>query len=570
MGLSPRGGDNTVFRMRVEKEWRLPVPGETLRAPVFWILGPLLFGVAVHGWWSPRGDAWEYWLIAVLMFGLGAKFADGIAVLGLIAGGGFLLGLGTGAVIRPPDAVLEWRDLPPREATLDLELSRVQEQEYDSFAGFSGWATVLDAPDVVREVVGCRVWFGGTVRDPGAIPARGSVVRVRGVLKGFAGADGGFEEGLFQSGYWFGIGRVTVLELLEEPGSWAVFLNGLADRIQASLKEGMSEENRYMALHTSIMLGWKHLVDPDLREQFRLTGVIHVMAVSGLHVGMVLIVVWRIARLARMGPKLSLVVALGISLLHVLVTGAPPSAVRAYLMAVILSLGPLFGRRYDPISAITVSALLVAVLFPNQIVSVGFHLSYLVVGAIVLWAMPILQWMDRVRKDMAEPEMPADEDVAGEIRMAGLVRGLVFWLVGLFVVGVAAFVVSVPLTIDDFGTLPWMALLINPVVVPLASIVMLQGVLSVGFGLIGLGAVSGFINHGAWVCLAAMEEMVGWAASLGVNQTGIDFPVDGEGLVLSSVILFLMLAIPPVRSGRLRWGALIPVVAGLASVWLAQ
>lgn len=560
----------SVKGMRVEKEWRLPVAGETLRAPAFWILGPLLLGVAVYGWMVPVGQPWIYAAVGALAFAGALGTTRFRIALIWIALGGFALGLGTGAEIRAPAEVWDWKDLPPREVTVDLQLSRVQEREHGDFFGFSGSGTVVAAPDVVSEVVGRRVWFGGTMEDRGQVPERGATVRVRGVLSGYAGATGGFEEGLFQSGYCFGIGRMVVLENLEPPGPWARFLNRLAERVQWSLRQGVQGENGYSALQTSIMLGWKHLVDPEIREQFRITGVIHVMAVSGLHVGMVLVVVWRIARLARFGPRGSLCIGLGVSLLHVLVTGAPPSAVRAYMMAVILSLGPLFGRRYDPVSAITVSALLVAVCFPHQVVSVGFHLSYLVVGAIVLWAMPVLQWMDGVRQRMEDPRMPVDGDLEREIGILRRLRGAVFWIVGLFVVGLAAFVVSVPLTIDDFGTLPWMALLVNPIVVPLASIVMLQGVLSVGFGLIGLGWVSGFINHGAWVCLAAMEGIVGWAAVHGWNRTGIGFPFQGEGLLISAGILVLMVAVPPVQEGRLRGWALVPLIAGLGSVLLAS
>ncbi|MGF1531731.1 MAG: ComEC/Rec2 family competence protein [Puniceicoccaceae bacterium] len=552
--------------MAISREIQLPLGAETMRAPTAWILGGLFAGLMTAGLVDGWGWAGWFYLLAGFHFGWLALRSEAGAWWLTLAG--FWLGAGLAFETRAPKGAVEWTTLPAREAEAAVRLGVVREMEWENGRSWFcvGKVEAID-PDLV-EVVGARVWISGRLTNDQARPVEGSLLRMKGILSGLAGAEEGFEQGLFRSGVYFRINRIHILNTVEEADFFRTFLSTVTARVDCSLRAGSEGKEHLADLMTSVMLGWKHRVASEVRDRFRTTGTIHVMAVSGLHVGMVLLVVWRLCLLMRIGQRKSIVLALVVSLLHVLVAGSPPSAVRAFMMALVLSLAPVLKRRYDPVSAIAVSALLVAVIFPQQLRTIGFQLSYLVVTGIVLYAMPILQWFKRAGVERLKERRPA-----GAIPQSWMLRGALsfgFWFGGLFMVGLASFIVSLPLTVGSFQTLPWAALWINPLIVPLATLVMLHGVLSIGFGMAGLLEVSGFLNHGAWLALTWMDGLVGWAARSGFNELGLEVQAGQWGVGFSILVILTMIILPPVKGGKLRVVAIIPPLLSFGLVTILK
>ena len=133
---------------------------------------------------------------------------------------------------------------------------------------------------------------------------------------------------------------------------------------------------RKAALITSVSFGYKSELNEDHKELMKNLGISHVISISGLH----LVLVYSVLR-RFLGVKLSLVLAL----VYVLFSGASAPAVRAYIMIVILNVGKIVKRNYNPISALSLAGIILILEKPYYIYNLGFVLSFLATLGIILF-----------------------------------------------------------------------------------------------------------------------------------------------------------------------------------------
>ncbi|WP_133014428.1 ComEC/Rec2 family competence protein [Clostridium cuniculi] len=133
---------------------------------------------------------------------------------------------------------------------------------------------------------------------------------------------------------------------------------------------------RKAALITSVSFGYKSELNEDHKELMKNLGISHVISISGLHLVLVYSVLRRI-----LGVKLSLVLAL----VYVLFSGASAPAVRAYIMIVILNVGKIVKRNYNPIAALSLAGIILILEKPYYIYNLGFVLSFLATLGIILF-----------------------------------------------------------------------------------------------------------------------------------------------------------------------------------------
>ena len=138
----------------------------------------------------------------------------------------------------------------------------------------------------------------------------------------------------------------------------------------------------------ALLLGNSDFIDKATREEFSAAGVAHVLALSGLHVGLIALIIWWILfpldYLRMRKPRL--VITIAAIFLFAIFTGLSPSVVRATLMTGFVFTSLLFYRRSVSLNALMMSALIILVFSPSSLYSVGFQLSFITVGAILLFA----------------------------------------------------------------------------------------------------------------------------------------------------------------------------------------
>ncbi|OGB99562.1 DNA internalization-related competence protein ComEC/Rec2, partial [candidate division KSB1 bacterium RBG_16_48_16] len=249
-------------------------------------------------------------------------------------------------------------------------------------------------------------------------------------------------------------------------------------------------EGQSAALLKGLLVGERGEIDPDVKKAFSQVGVIHVLAVSGLHVGFIVVglfLMFKIFRIPR--PWKEWLAVCGI-LLYMLLTGAHPPVVRASIMAAILTLGTLLQRRTDVINSISLAALIILLINPLELFGASFQLSFAAVAGIVL----IYRRFDTVFRNRML-----------KWQEAGKKMQQYFFVVLL--VSISAQLATLPFTAFYFGIIPLVATAANLIVIPLVGAIVSLGFISVLTGIVyfPLGVI---YAHANWLLLKSLLIIV--------------------------------------------------------------
>ncbi len=158
---------------------------------------------------------------------------------------------------------------------------------------------------------------------------------------------------------------------------------GLRERLERALQLGLEDEPKLAGVLTGMILGERSGIPPDTYADFQRTGVFHVFAINGLHVGLVTGMVLIALRVVRIPRRWCGFVAVPLLILYVFATGAHPGAIRALVMACVWLIGGMLVRPVDVLNSLAAAALAILVYEPTQLFDGGFILSFAVVLAIV-------------------------------------------------------------------------------------------------------------------------------------------------------------------------------------------
>ncbi len=294
---------------------------------------------------------------------------------------------------------------------------------------------------------------------------------------------------------------------------------------QKQLYHRLSEaglEGDELATVGALTLGYKEDLDPQIKRHFQASGAAHVLAVSGLHTG---IIYWIIIGLLTLGGRIKPLYEnrLGrcaISLMiiacmwgYAWLTGLSPSVVRAVVMVTLVEVGRMAYRQSLSLNTIAAAAVLILLVRPLDLWSVGFQLSFAATAAIVLLAKAFERFLH------------LQEKVKEQNRPLG-------WLIGTIIISFAAQMGTLPLTMYYFGYMSTYFLLTNIIVLPIVTFLVPCGLMTIVLGGSLVGVWWTKITFGlAWL----MNHSVAWIESL----PGCTVPahVNGWMIVLYYVLL---------------------------------
>ena len=281
------------------------------------------------------------------------------------------------------------------------------------------------------------------------------------------------------------------------------------------------------ALLSGILLGISSDLPDAAVSAFQATGTAHIWAISGFNIaivsGLLITLFGRLLPRRRLAASLS---AIGVITAYTLLVGANPSVVRAAIMGTVGMFGPLLGRRQVGVNSLTFTAAVMSLFDPGLPWSISFQLSFMATLGLVLFGDPLQQGLERLLARRLSP--------AWARRAAGPVCEY-------FLLTLAAQVMTLPITAIHFQRVSLSAVLANPLVLPVQSLVMVLGGLALVGGLIfiPLGQALAAL---AWPLLAytmrvvellaplpggvmigTMDQAVGlaWYAALGVMALGL-------------------------------------------------
>lgn len=292
-----------------------------------------------------------------------------------------------------------------------------------------------------------------------------------------------------------------------------------------------------------LLIGDRGELSEEVRKDFSNTGVIHVLAVSGLHVGFVCFMIFTFLGVLRIPRKWIPFCAVPFLVVFVFIAGNKPSVTRAVIMTVLFLSAQFVQRKVDFYNIASAAAFIILIIDPQGLFDIGFQLSFSAVLSIVALYPGISTFM---------------------------LRGRIFQkmrpVVTLFAVSLAAQLGTLPIVALYFNRIPSASVLLNLVVVPVAGVIILLGFASV---LTSLISASVSVLYGG-TCQFLIDAMI-WAVSQAARIPGASWEVSELGPVFLLVYYLLLLTVFFSKSPRLaiRFLAAALVVLNL-SVWRAN
>ncbi len=303
----------------------------------------------------------------------------------------------------------------------------------------------------------------------------------------------------------------------------------LAHRTQKDIIHTLQEHgvnDRELAIVAALLVGYKHHLSTDQVSAFASAGAMHVLAVSGLHVGIIFLILNMLFKpllKARFGNYFKAVVLLLALWGYAAITGLSPSVTRACTMFSFVIVGQIIHRHTTIFNAIATSAVFLLILNPFYIVEVGFQLSYLAVLGIVLLQPRIY--------DFWKPK---------------------YWLIekvwAITAVSIAAQLATFPLGLLYFHQFPNYFLLSNLVVIPAATVILSVGIALITFQWVPLLSI--WWGYLLYVLVHWLDLFIAWVEQLPwALIQGVDIGI-GETYLLYFLVTALSLF---VISKSYRW-----------------
>ncbi len=217
------------------------------------------------------------------------------------------------------------------------------------------------------------------------------------------------------------------------------------DAIRESLYRNLTEPQS--ALAAGFLIGETRDIPGPVYKMFRDSGTLHLLAVSGSNVALILIFITFVIRPFKWSRHRRAIILLLVILVFAELSYEEPSVIRASVMAALVIAAQLIQRRYDLNNVIACAAVMILLVSPGQLYDVGFRLSFVTAWGLIFILPKLDRLFDRYHN-----------------------RRWYRWLMFPLMVSVVAQVVSTPVIAYHFGQVPAISVLANLVIVPLVSV----------------------------------------------------------------------------------------------------
>ena len=209
-------------------------------------------------------------------------------------------------------------------------------------------------------------------------------------------------------------------------------------------------------IFSAILMGDKTELDQEIKDLYSLSGIAHILAISGLHISLIGMFLYSLLR-KRFSFATSSALAIAVVTLFAITSGMGIATIRAFVMFILKLMGEILGRKYDYITAISLSAFILLADNPFIIINSGFQMSFCAMITItIIW--PKVVYLINIKSKIA--------------------NSIVFSLcIGIFMNPVIAY---------NYFQLPTYSFMLNIIVVPLLGIVVISAVAGSGMGFLSI------------------------------------------------------------------------------------
>lgn len=320
-------------------------------------------------------------------------------------------------------------------------------------------------------------------------------------------------------------------------------IRATAERCQQWLHQryaALGIRDHELGILSALTLGYREELDQRVQQSFSASGAMHILAVSGLHTGIVWGLIVFLLTLGglikplyeqRLWQTILTILTLIALWAYAFVTGLSPSVMRSAWMVTIIEIGWLFHRKSVGINTLAAAAVMILLINPLALWSVSFQLSFAAVASLIL--------------------------VGGWLQQHVVLRGKVLqYLGGLLIMSFAAQIGTLPLTLHYFGQTSNYFALTNWVVIPAAFVLLLLGMGALAMSWCVVGE---WLAEAAQWCTHALRLFVEWIESLPFATAHIELSAMSMGFGYGAIACVVAM----MRGDKVHWWWLIGVVGCL-------
>lgn len=349
----------------------------------------------------------------------------------------------------------------------------------------------------------------------------GNIIKVRGKLRQFeeAANKGNFDSRKYylSLGFYGKIEAGTIEVINSEYSGIRQGLYELRMEIIERLEKLCSDNkgifsiiNNKNGIIGAIILGDKTDLDSDIKELYSVSGIAHILAISGLHISFIGMAIYRLLR-RRFRFLFSAAVSIPVVLSFGIMSGFGISTIRSIIMFILKIIGEVLGRKYDAITAISLAGLVLLVQNPFVVCNSGFQMSFGAIIAIVL-ILPIVE-------EILNTDNKIIKVLSANFTISLVMNPILAW---------------------NYYELPTFSFLLNIVVVPLMSVVIVSSIVGIfcscimfGFGKVVIFPGCGILELYTFLCNIINKSSV---ASIVVGQPKVTIIIVYYAILL--VVLF--------------------------------
>lgn len=336
----------------------------------------------------------------------------------------------------------------------------------------------------------------------------GDIVVVRAAVRPFLPQNSSYARSMTRQGF---SGRITINEhrvLQHRPANRVRLHSWAVKRLSTLLPQSTGRD-----VAISLSLGAKMINSNQIRDKYSYSGVSHLLAVSGLHVGMVAmllnLILLPLGFMWRGNVVRSSIVVLLIWL-YVALCGYPTSAIRAAIMFSVLQLSHLTRSRYSQENSICTAAFVMLALSPTMLFELSFSLSFIAVLAIIFVGQPINSML-RFR-GAAKPIMDG------------------------IVISTVCVLATMPLISNSFGVISTLSIFVTPLALISAQIIIISSLLA----LIAPQPVAQIVLQAAEWCADVQNRVVAWSVEQGIGFAEVRISDTTTAILYAAMTLLIL------------------------------
>ena len=349
----------------------------------------------------------------------------------------------------------------------------------------------------------------------------GNIIKVRGKLRQFeeAANKGNFDSRKYylSLGFYGKIEAGTIEVINSDYSGIRQGLYELRMEIIERLEKLCSDNNGIFSIINNkngiigaIIFGDKTDLDSDIKELYSVSGIAHILAISGLHISFIGMAIYRLLR-RRFRFLFSAAVSIPVVLSFGIMSGFGISTIRAIIMFILKIIGEVLGRKYDAITAISLAGFVLLLQNPFVVCNSGFQMSFGAIIAIVL-ILPIVE-------EILNTDNKIIKVLSANFTISLVMNPILAW---------------------NYYELPTFSFLLNIVVVPLMSVVIVSSIVGIfcscimfGFGKVVIFPGCGILELYTFLCNIINKSSV---ASIVVGQPKVTIIIVYYAILL--VVLF--------------------------------